>query len=324
MRRREFLIAGAACGLGCSRRTLSPLRKLRVSAPMTLSASSLHLSYELGYFRQAGLEVEIVPLSNSLQMIAAAAGGKLDAFLSSLGTAFLNAVMRGAPIRIAAGREIVSSSCRKVGFLCALRRSFPNGLSDLRVLKKKRVSAGTTVGFMQYALDEHLAQAGLSIKDVEVVNLAGPDAITAMLNGGVDAILAFDESILRMRQEELVFSRSFADLHPNFQYGFIFFGRSLLAADPLVGRRFLQAYFDGAREFVRGESPQYLKRFADYAGARMSDLDYLCRASFAMDGSIDQNSLRLFSAWALRRGFIPRPAQVAELIDLRFLGEASA
>jgi len=286
---------------------------------MTLSASSLHLADELGYFQQEGLRIEHVPANSSSEAMVAAAGGQLDVQFTVLNTAFLNAVLRGAQIRIVAGREIARPNCMNMGAICALRRRFPEGLQNLAVLKGKRIAAGPTVGTLYFALDQHLTQAGLSIKDVTTVALGWPEDYTALLSGSIDAMVLSDVIPTGGRSELLVFSRAFGELRPNFQYSFIFFGKTMLEEDPEVGRRFLRAYYRGAQEFARGRSPSYMKKFAEYRKIEVADLKDVCRESFSLDGAVDRDSLHAFSSWALERGLVPRLLQFHELTDLRFL-----
>lgn len=316
--RRELLALCGAAVLGCRRRKQTALRRLKVSSHITLSASSLHLADELGFFREEGLEIEHVYTDSPSQAIASVAAGDVDVQFTVISTAFLNAVLRGAAIRIVAGREIASPGCQNAGAICALRSRFPEGLKDLTVLKGKRIVAGVSVSFRYFVLDEHLRSAGLSIDDVTPLALRWPESYVALKSGSADAMVLTDEILRQREARDLAFSRSFADLRPNFQYSHIFFGKSLLNGDPELGRRFLRAYYRGAEEFVRGRSPRYMKQFADHRGVDVKDLEGVCRSSFTTDGTVDRESLEVYSAWAFRRGLTPRLAGFQELTDLRF------
>jgi len=323
MNRRIFLSAGLA-GLAACSRTPSSLRKLRVAAPLGLSLSSLHLSLEAGFFEDAGFDVEILTITRSPEALAALAGNKVEVLFAPQNVAILNAVTRGLPVRVVAGREFISPNCRRMAFLCGLRRNFPKGLQDLSVLKGKKVAAGSSISFMHFALDEHLKTAGLTLDDVTVLNLSGPEAIAALLKGALDAYLLFDESLLPETAEELVFSRSFAEIRPNFQYGLILYGQALREAGTETGRRFLEAYFRGVREFQRGRTPRFLKEFARQYGVDPKRIESLCRSHYTPDGSVDLKSLKAFCDWAFSRAYIPRPVEPAELVDLRFTRKADA
>jgi ABC-type nitrate/sulfonate/bicarbonate transport system substrate-binding protein len=326
MRRRDLLAAAlAAAGSACSRRTAS-LDKLRVSAPRRLSASSFHLALERGYFREAGFDIEIIQAAGPLNAIALLAGGKSDAHLGAINTALLNAIVKGLPVRIVAGREVASPTCGDEGAIYGLRRTFPRGLPDASPLKGRRVATGLAIGVADFALEAQLASAGLSIKDVTPVSLGFRQNTAALLAGGVDAMVATGdfEPDPGALSSDLVHTPGLAHIYPGFQTGFIFFGKTMLSADPGRGARFLSAYLRGAREFARGSTPQFMKAFAKAGGLDVRRVVSACRDTFVLDGAIDRNSLRLFADWAAKRKYIPRAADVPELVDDRFLRRAHA
>jgi ABC-type nitrate/sulfonate/bicarbonate transport system substrate-binding protein len=258
--------------------------------------------------------------------MALLAGGKMDVLFGPASTAFLNAVLKGLPLRIVAGREVASPTCGYVGAIYGMRRTFPRGLADLAQLRGKRVATGPAVGLAQFALDAHLARAGLSTQDVTMVSLDFSQSVAALLGGGVDAVVGADDfdRDLTSLASSIVHTVGLAQLYPNFQYAYIIFGQTLLAADPERGARFLSAYLRGAREFARGRTPRFMEEFARANRLDLTQARTVCRNSFAPDGAIDLNSLRLFADWAARRKHIPRRVEVSELVDDRFLRRAHA
>lgn len=327
MRRRDLLTGVVvAAASACSRRRAASLDKLRVTAPPRVNTSSLHLAEELGFFREAGLEVEILQVVSPLHAMALLGGGKLDAHFGSVSVAFLNANIKGLRLRIAAGRDIATGTCGNVGAVYGTRRTFPHGLADLTQLRGKRVATGPAIGIGQFSLDAHLARVGLSAKDVTVVRLEYGQIVAALLGGGIDAFVGADDfdRDLTSLAAEIVHTDGLAGLYPKFQYMYILFGKTMLAAGPDHGARFLSAYLRGAREFARGKTPRFLGEFV-----RSNRLDgkramTACRDSFPLDGAIDLNSLRLFAGWAARNKYIPRTVDVSELVDDRFLRSAHA
>ena len=283
--------------------------------------SSLYLANELGFFRKAGFDLEILQSGGASQAIALLAGSKIDVLFGSSSTAGLNAVIKGLPLRIVAGREVASPTCGNVGAIYGLRRTFPHGLADVAQLKGKRVATGPMIGLAQFALDAHLAGAGLSTKDVTTASLDFRQSVAALLGGGVDAIVFAEdlERDLTSLAAEIVHTPGLAHIYPNFQYSHISFGRTMLEADPDYGARFLSAYLHGAREFARGRTPRFMEEFARSNRLDVKRVVTACRNTFTSDGTIDLDSLRLFADWAARRKYVPRPVDVSELADNRFL-----
>jgi ABC-type nitrate/sulfonate/bicarbonate transport system substrate-binding protein len=328
VRRRELLtgITGLAAAAISARSKLaaSSLETLRVDTPARLHSSSFYLADELGYFRQAGFELEVVQMHSTLNSVALLAGGKADIHLGSVNTALLNAIVNRLPIRIVAGRD--NTSCGNAGAIFGLRRTFPRGLGDLKQLKGKRIATGPAVGLGQFSLDAQLGQAGLSSKDVTIVRLPFDEIAAALVGGGIDACVGADEfeRTLGALGSDVVESGGLAQVYPDFQFTYIIFGRSMLSAGVDHGARFLSAYLRGAREFAHGKTPRYLEDYARSNHLTEKQIATSCRNSFPLDGKISLDSLRLYSNWAARNDYISRPVDVAELVDDRFLRKAHA
>jgi NitT/TauT family transport system substrate-binding protein len=257
--------------------------------------------------------------------VALLAGGKIDVYFAGCNVTLLNAVIKGLRLRIVAGRQVAFPTCGDVGAIYALRRTFPHGLADLRQLKGKRVAVGLAIGIAQFALDAQMATVGLSMNDVITVGLDIRGNVAALFGGGVDATVGgddFDRDLASM--PEIVHTPGLASIYPGFQHSYIIFGRTMLEAGLDSGARFLSAYLRGAREFARGKTPRFMEQFARTYGLDVKRAVTACRNSFAVDGAIDLDSLRLLTGWAARRKFISRPMDLSELVDDRFLRRAHA
>lgn len=331
MLRRTLLsnIAGAAAtvGVGCStKQQASGPMKLRVLAGRSIAMSSLFQAHERGYFKDAGFEIEIDQTVTPSSNLALLAGKKADVAFASLGVPFLSAMAKGLPVRFAAGREVARPNCGNFGGFFALRKRFPNGLDNAAVLKGKTVGVGSMIGFPQFSLDAHLATAGLSADDIIPRTMRSNEAIAAVIGGSLDAAVInwdFDRNLERILPD-IVRTPPLAHYHPNLQISYIFFGPMLLEADPAIGGRFLAAYLKGAREFVGGATPDFMKRFAaEFAGDESRVLG-VCRDTVTTDGAIDLGSIQTVSAWAFKRKYLAEPFESAKYVDTRFIERAHA
>ena len=295
-----------------------------MGAARRLSLSSLHLAVESGYFRDAGFELEILPTGSPLNSMGLLAGRKLDVYCGSLYTLFLNSVLKGQRIRIAVGREIATPSCGNVAAIYGLRRTFPQGLGSAAPLKGKRVVSAEGIGWGEFALDAHLAAAGLTVRDITMVRLPTSEALAALMGGGVDAMIGRDDLDRdpRTLSGEIVHGPGLSSLHPNFQYSFMYFGETMLSGDVERGARFVRAYLKGAREFAQGATPRYMVEFAKTNKLDVKETVSACRGTYAVDGAINFESLRLMAAWAYRKKYVSRLLDVSEMVNDRFLKKA--
>jgi hypothetical protein len=317
--------SAALSGAACSRRQPSKLEPLRVGAVQRLSMCPLHLANEEGYFRDAGFSLDIINTGSPLNSMGLLVGRKLDAYLGSIDSVFLNSVIKGQRVRIVAGREIASPTCGNVAAIYGLRRNFPQGLKDAAPLKGKRIVSSGGIGWAEYALETHLAAAGLTERDVTLVRLRLGEAMAALIGGGVDAMIGRDDLDRdpRTLSGEIIHTPGLSRHHPNFQYSYLYFGETMLAGDVDRGARFVHAYLRGAMEFAQGKTPRYMVEFAKSGNLDLQETVSACRGTYAVDGAISLDSLRLLADWAFRRKYISRPIVPSELVDDRFLKRAN-
>lgn len=319
--------AALASSVACSsRKQESGPTKIRVLAGRTISMSSLFLAHERGYFKQAGLDVELRQDASSSNGLALLGTGKAEASFASLGVPFLAAMARGLPVKFVAAREFASTKCGTFGSIFGMRKRFPNGLDNPAVLKGKTIGVGNMIGFPQFSLDSHMATAGLSVDSIIPRTMRSPEAIAAVISGSLDACVMnwdFDKNLERV-MADTVRTPPLAHYHPNFQISFIYFGPALLDADPAIGGRFMAAYLRAAREFAAGATPEYMKNFGRENASDTSKVTGTCRDTLTVDGHIDMKSLQTLSAWAYKRKYLSEPFDPSKHVDTRFLEHAHA
>ena len=282
--------------------------------------SPFYAAYEAGYFRHAGLDVELSTELPGIQSIPLLASGNLDVGFPGLTTGLMNAVARGARVRIVAGREISSSSCNLHGRLYGALSTFPNGIQSMRQLRGRRiaVSSSTTIGL--FCVDKMLEHEGMNRADVVLRRMGSSERLAALKAGGVDAFLSTSADLDPMlRALHLAPGPSLADVLPGFQYSFIAFGSRLLDGDVRTGASFLRAYFRGARDYLAGKSPAFMDRFAKSNGLDPALVRAGCRDSFEHEGRIHFNDLQIAIDWAVSQGYVSRPMNAQSLVDTRFL-----
>lgn len=326
MTRREALgrvLAAAPAALsGCARRGRGRTT-LRVSSVPYLTMSPLYLARDLGHFSDLGLDVEIIQNAEISQRLPLLLGGELDAAFLALFPAIPAAVLKGALLRLVAGRDRTSSECATTGAIYGRKDSFPDGFSDLSCLRGKRIAIGPRTGISEFFVDMLLESAGLRYDNVELVPLRQADAVAALVAGRVDALLGTRaERDYQTLAVDVIKGPSFNDVFPGFQFAFIAFGPSLLEADREKGVTFLVGYLRGVKSFLEGETPDYFEELARRSGRDPEVARAACRASFAQHGRPDLRSIDLFTRWAVRKGYCPKFVPARKFVDFSYIDEA--
>ncbi len=323
MRRRQLLpCLGAAALTGCARKTHP--RKLRVALLPRFTLAPLYLADELGFFREAGLEVEFHPDPDPAQLLTLLASGQVQVGMQPPAPGFINAALKGARMRLVAARDVAVPGCVAGGTIYGNRKAFPRGLRDLRVLKGKRVAILTQTGLLAFFLDQFLASAGMTRADVIPVTMRQPEAAAAVAAGKLEAVVTgnLDRSLDSV-SADIVRSITLGDILPNHQHTFVMFGAALLEGDPERGVSFLWAYLRGVREYRSGKTPRALAELAHASDHDLAAASAACRESISADGRLDRVSIQRFVDWAAHNGYIARAVDASQLIDTRFVEEAN-
>ena len=328
MLRRTLLTGPALAALGglvsCARRASpSPRMKLRVATSHNLSMCPFYLAYESGYFAEAGFDIDLVKDLGTAQSLPLLAGGELDSSLGVLGPAVVNAVARGARVRLVAAREVLSPGCGTANTIFVNRKAFPHGIRQMRQLRGARVAIGNSGTWSKFALETLLRHDGMQLSDVVVLKMRDTDKVVALHGGAVDAFLSSQGDLNpELRPLGLVAGPSLASLLPNFQYSYIFFGSRLLDGPVEPGARFLRAHFRGARDYLDGRTPRFLYDYAKLNNLDPTLLREACRASFERDGNIHPDDMRRYTEWLAAQGMCPANVDIAAYVDTRFLEAA--
>ncbi len=136
-----------------------------------------------GYFEEEGVNVELVAFNTGAPEIEAFTAGELD-IVETGDLPFFNAILNGVDIK-AIGSYNTSD---EINGLVVRDEANIQSFEDLAG-KKVSVPAGTNI---QPLLYEYLEAGGLTGEDVEIFNLAGNDAVNALINGDIDAAVLWE------------------------------------------------------------------------------------------------------------------------------------
>lgn len=135
------------------------------------------LAEDQGYFKQRGLQVEMIRFNDGPSLMQALTGGSLD-------VAVMGAVISNFPSR-GQGKVFLLNDIEYQTAQLWVRPE--SGIKSIADLKGKQIATtrGTTANVFLYTA---LKKAGLTESDVEIVNSAMPGAVNAFIGGAVPAV----------------------------------------------------------------------------------------------------------------------------------------
>lgn len=319
---------GAMAGIGglALPRIAAAAAVVRIGMIRALYDAGVATAYARGFFREQGVEVELVPFGDTAESNQALGIGAVDAVVAGISAAFLNAAARGVTARVVAsggehspGHGIISLIVRRD----LVERGVYKGPADLK---------GRKLALGRYAPPHWLVKkladkGGIDAGDVEVVATGIGNVLPALLNGAVDGA-----SVLEPYASELVAKAnavrvaSMDEVQPGFPAGYLLFGPRLLTAEPELGRRVLVAYLKGAGAYRRETADpagreamaQTLRGLQINASAEMVSL------GFPDDARPSLHFVDDFMAWLTASGVVRKPPRLADILDDRLRVQALA
>ena len=281
------------------------------------------IAQEEGYFAEQGLEVEFIRFEKSADVIPALISGQLDVTTVLPNPAILNSVAGGAEIRIVAGKGYVDTEgCSHAGLMVRPDVLESGILNDPQnwVGKKFATDRGALV---EFAIDRFLVQNGITMDQMTYVEMPITSRLEALQNGSLDIAAAGEPWITRIRNagagEVWV---SLEEMIPDWQYGVVMYGPTLINEHPDVGVRFMAALLKGIAQYNEGKTERNIAIIAQYTQLDPAEIEQACWQSMRADGDINLQSLLDYQTWAIEKGYVTEPVTGEMLWEPSFIEEA--
>jgi NitT/TauT family transport system substrate-binding protein len=300
----------------------------RVGILKLTSSAPIFVGVEKGFFKEFGVEPELVYFQAAAPIATALAAGQLDVAATGLTAATYNIVLGGEKLWIVAdkGREWPDHRLTAIVVHKDLHDAGVRAVADLR---GKRIAVTQLGSTFHYQIGNILEKEGMSLKDVTIVPLqAMPAALEALKGKQVDAVVL--PQPFPGRAEADGFGRVLAwggDLFP-WQIATVFYSKKF-AADKTRAVSFMKGYVKSSRHYydavlagrAGGAYDDVVAVTARYTGAPVSviklGLPYQDRS-----GRLWVEDIGRQMAWWQRHGFIKSTIPLKEIVDTSFVEAA--
>ena len=268
----------------------------------------IYVAQEKGYFREAGIEVEILSPSDTSDALKLAVAGQVDLAVSYQPQTII-AAAEGLDVRV-------------VG------RLVEHPLTTLLFLKEKGFKApselsGRTIGYTVPGLMDVLMQAFARINGIANVRLVnvGFTIVPALTSGQVDAVMGPFKTYETVTMAAKGIEAGYFELEnwgiPDYDELIFICGTQTLANKPAAVRAFAQAVARGIafqQEDAEAALGLYFQALPD-ADREIETAAYkLTRPYFAGNQTLEAARWEAFAAFALEHGLIPRAVDVKPLL----------
>ncbi len=296
-----------------------------------LAEAGIYIAMARGYFAEEGITPEFTTIDTGARAIPLLATGQLQSSGGGFSPAYVNAAQRGIGIKMVA----------------ALGRNEPDGNSGWTVVRKDLTDSGQvrdwpdlrgrTVAVPSrgsvndYSLERGLQLGGLSLADVELVEMPFPDMVAALANTNVDAAYLTEPMATLAAERGIATKWQGTGMHlPGVTPAVLSYAPSFMAEQPDVATRWMVAYLRGARDYTaafrRGEGKADVVRILT-ENTTVKDptlYDRIGMSTIDPDGWLNVASIADQAAWYAEHGLLPAGFDVTTLVETRFRDAALA
>jgi NitT/TauT family transport system substrate-binding protein len=186
----RFAFTFACTALAASISSLAAAGTLSIGHTTWVGYGTLYLARDLGYFKDAGLDLQLTIIEEASMYMAAQASGQLSGSASTID-------------------EILKYRSKDFCFkaVAALDESHggdgivvSNDIADIQGLKGKSVAVNEG-SVSQFWLSYLLKNAGMSMADIEVQNMTADDAASAFIAGRIPAAVTWEPHLTMVKQK---------------------------------------------------------------------------------------------------------------------------
>jgi len=217
---------------------------LRVATDPFDSYAEPYYAADLGLFKKAGLDVEIITLANGGAITTAVASGSADIGISNPAV-LANAVAHGVPFTLIGGGGMYSTKAPTT-VMCVAKNSALRAAKDLN----GKIIAVTGLKDILYAAAKAwLAQQGASTSSIRFAELTFSEMGPALQRGTVDAAVIAEPALeaALSRGEARIFAKVYDVVAPQFLIGVWFSTRDFVQRRPDLVKKFVETIYESGR-----------------------------------------------------------------------------
>lgn len=249
------------------------------------------VAQEKGYFRDAGLKVELISKSGgSGETFQQVSTGNVTGGGASWAAGLFNATKAGTSLAIVGGVSRIPDSGPNPAPLMASEKS---GITNAKQLKGKKIGVPGQSGFGIYSVNLALQSVGLSLADVQLVNLNPGDIIPAMANGSVDASWTIEPISFAVKSKAIGHEILDVSYHAGTEIGMIIFNSKFAQEHPDAVAAFVGAYLKAVNELGNGgwKDPETQKIISKYTNLPVEALKSIALTTPGKDGKINWDNV---------------------------------
>lgn len=306
--------------------------KVMVGISNAATDAGFYIADKKGYFRDAGIAVDMTAFPSAAKMIAPLGSGELDVGAGTVSAGLYNAVERGIALRIVADKGSVTDKL-EYSTLIVRKDLVDSGrfktLADLKGMTVACASPGTG---NESSLNEALKKGGLKFSDVHVVYMGFPEMLVALHNKAVDAAINNEPTITAAEEQGIAVRASKEVIYPGQQTAVVLYSEKFAQERRATAQKFMVAYLRAVRDYndalkngklAGPNADEILSILTQYTKIKDRKV-YAKMVPFAVNpnGHVNDTTLKNDYKFFRERGLIDGKVTVDQVIDSSFANHA--
>jgi NitT/TauT family transport system substrate-binding protein len=316
----------AACGLVLAPCLAAPVvaqqTTVHIGMARSVSNGAELIAIEKGYFRDAGIKVEIDDIDTSANTIALLATNRLQIIAGGISAGYFNAIEKDLPVIIIADR--VSTP---IGHNLMLRPDLKDKITSLAQLKGKVIASNGAGSVSTYEVGKMLQTAGVAISDVDVKIFPFTQMPIAFANKAIDAGIAIPPFVSQFLDQGIAlgFAEPDALVKPTpMTIAVIMVNTDWAKKNTALLRNYYTAYLRGVRDYCNAYHGAPIKEeivaaLIRYGSERRPELLYKYPwPARSPNGRINTASMLDMQDWFVKNGFSRAKFPAERLVDASY------
>ncbi|HEY1505838.1 MAG TPA: ABC transporter substrate-binding protein [Stellaceae bacterium] len=323
--RRIVALAMAAIGWASQ----ASAETIKVGLSKLISYPGVPIALARGYFKQQGLDVEMVFFDSAQPISVGVASGDIQFGVAGLSASFYTLAGQGQL------KLVASSAGEEPGFynltFVASNKAYDAGLKSAKDLAGHDVAITQLGTSLHYAIGLAAEKYGFAMSAVNIRPLQSNSNVIAALTGGTIAVAVMPNTptLTPVDKGEIKRIAWVGDITPDWMGSALFSGTKTLNAEADMVKRFLTAYRQGTRDYHDAfatpddkrkdgpDAPTVLKILSDFAGVPEKAIDeatpYIDR-----DARVNVGDVAHQIAWYSSQGLLRGQVKAEDLVDMRY------
>jgi NitT/TauT family transport system substrate-binding protein len=271
--------------LACVLVMLVPRQTFAQSVPAPVPIRIANLGYtdasalpiyaqQAGFFKKYGLDATITTFNGGGAIIAAIAGGSLDAGFSNI-TSAVGAIQRGIPIVVLTPANLTAAGHADALLMKARGSKLKTGAD----LTGKIIAVTTLGGTLQLGAEQWIDKNGGDSKTVHFVEIPTSNMSAALKQGRIDAAMISEPFLTQESADIEVLADALAAIAPEWISSVFVASKAWVEANPDGTRRFIAAMHEAGR-WANTHHAETAKMLSPLSGVPLATFTAMARTSY--------------------------------------------